>query len=184
MNGTAFLSGLLVASTIGGGVWLMDKMDSNYEIARLSAQSAVLQQQVNESNSIVLHRLTIGIRNNNPMNIKGKLWNGQTDVDEFGHAVFSSVHYGLRAGARALINMQRLRGCKTITQYIARYCEKNREAYIHALSDAMGIAPDEEFNIYDHLMVMMKTIVKQENGYNPYPDSYFIPYSFIAELTD
>lgn len=186
MNTASFVSGVVCTFIVMGTVWGTCNYHTTKRVEELTERNIHLANELHNTEHVSYTKLTVGIRNNNPMNIVGKGWRGQCGsgekVDSIGHAVFENIHYGLRAGARTLINMQFSRGCRTIRQYVDRYCETNKDAYIKHLSQAMGIGPDQEFLIYDYLAVMMKTIIKQENGYNPYPDSYFIPYTFISNL--
>lgn len=116
----------------------------------------------------------IGIRNNNPMNVKGTGWLGQVGQDKFGHAVFPHHSYGLRAGARVLKTYYYKHGLKTIDAIIDRYCIGNREEYKAFLSKRLGVGIKEELDLEDCYMELLKAIVYFECGEQPYPDHDFV----------
>lgn len=188
-----FIAGFIISSAawaaMGAGVGMhySDKYESMTKAAiQLSNELSVLRQiHINYDTPLpVDDSVPVGIRNNNPMNIKGKGWKGQLDdrtkTDVFGHAVFQNAHYGLRAGARNLLNMQERSGCDTIRKLVDKYCQSSKMDYITALCAATGLGPDDKFDMKEYLYVIMRTIVRQENGQDPYPESYYIPYTFVS----
>lgn len=124
--------------------------------------------------------LARGIRNNNPMNLRegadgGIHWKGEHDEDlDKSFEEFQEPIYGIRAGARVLINYQRVHGIKTVEGIINRYAppsdNNDTEAYINHVSEVLGVEPDQEINVHDFLFPLVKTIIKHENGVNPYSD--------------
>ena len=121
-------------------------------------------------------KLSRGIRNNNPGNLRrtDDPWQGlaetQTDTDFF---VFQSPIYGIRALARTLIKYQDKHGLRTIRQIIGRWApnaENDTVAYIKAVSDETGFAPDVVLDMhkYEHLKALVAAIIKHENGQQPY----------------
>jgi hypothetical protein len=127
------------------------------------------------------YALPRGIRNNNAGNIRfnaGNDWQGQTGKDSAGFVTFSSAKYGLRAAAKLLINYQNNANLNTIEQIISRWApttENNTSAYIDSVAARVGLAPYEYVNLSDStvLVDMLKSIVKHENGINPYSDNQF-----------
>ena len=95
-------------------------------------ESEILRYQTNESNEpeiIIIERYgnpeVLGFRNNNPGNIKGKNWYGQIGVDDYGHAIFSSEVYGIRALTKTLVRYEE-RGINTIEKIVSTYAEGNK----------------------------------------------------------
>ncbi|MDD3181183.1 MAG: structural protein P5 [Alphaproteobacteria bacterium] len=120
-----------------------------------------------------------GLRNNNPGNLRrtDTQWQGlaetQTDTDFF---VFKSPIYGIRALARTLITYQVSHNLRTIRQIIGRWApstENDTVAYIKAVSDDAGFAPDVELDMhkYEHLKAIVRAIIHHENGAQPFTDA-------------
>jgi hypothetical protein len=120
-----------------------------------------------------------GIRNNNPGNID------RTDIQWQGMApdqssdprfiVFIAPVWGLRAIARTLLTYSR-DNVDTVRGAISRWAppsENNTLAYVNAVSRAAGVAPDDKIDMTNPgtLMLLVKAIVAQENGQQPYPIS-------------
>ena len=112
----------------------------------------------------------IGIRNNNPMNVKGTGWVGQCGQDEHGHAIFVHHAYGLRAGARVLKTYYYKHGLKTIDAIIDRYCTGNKAEYKKFLAHRLGVGVTEEIDIRQHYAKLLQAMVHFETGEQPYPD--------------
>ncbi len=120
-----------------------------------------------------------GITNNNPGNLRRTKdpWQGlaetQTDSAFF---VFKSPVYGIRALARVLIAYQDDHNLRTIRQIIGRWApsaENDTVAYIKAVSETTGFAPDVELDLhkYEHLKAVVCAIILFENGQQPYAAS-------------
>lgn len=120
-----------------------------------------------------------GIRNNNPGNID------RTDIQWQGMApdqssdprfiVFIAPVWGLRAIARTLLTYSR-DNVDTVRGAISRWApptENNTLAYVNAVSRAAGVTPDDKIDMTNPgtLMLLVKAIVAQENGQQPYPIS-------------
>ncbi len=118
-----------------------------------------------------------GIRNNNPGNID------RTDIQWQGMApdqssdprfiVFIAPIWGLRAIARTLLTYHR-DNLDTVRGIINRWAppsENNTLAYVNAVSRAAGVGPDDKVDPTSPgtLMLLVKAIVAQENGQQPYP---------------
>lgn len=84
---------------------------------------------------------TIGKKNKNPLNIKGKGWQGQIGSDVQGHAIFSSYIFGTRA---SLINLKKYidSGFNTIAKITARWAVDNTGNYANYVSKNSGINKD------------------------------------------
>ncbi|MFI3241771.1 MAG: structural protein [Alphaproteobacteria bacterium] len=118
-----------------------------------------------------------GIRNNNPGNIRhGANWIGlepnSKELDK-SFCVFKSPVYGIRALAKVLLNYQRLYKINTIRGIINRYAppnENNTDSYINAVANQLGIGADDLIDIKEPciLVVLIKAIIRHENGVQPY----------------
>lgn len=113
--------------------------------------------------------LPIGLRNNNPGNLRPGLlpWVGQIGSNG-GFCKFKDLSYGLRALAVDLSNKITKDGLDTITDIITKYAppsENNTLAYINAVSDSTGWDADEEmvFNSAN-LANLMQAVIEHENG--------------------
>jgi hypothetical protein len=111
--------------------------------------------------------VSIGIRNNNPGNLRpGDSWKGMVGTNK-NFIVFENVAYGLRALAIDLTN-KRKRGLDTITKIISVYAppsENNTVSYIKAVSDFFDIPADQKISLnQDTLKKFMRAIIIHENG--------------------
>lgn len=90
--------------------------------------------------------LAIGLRNNNPGNIRddGTAWQGKVGAAG-GFITFSDITWGIRAMAKAITTMVG-RGDDTITLLISEWAppsENNTDAYIAAVAADIGQGPDD-----------------------------------------
>lgn len=126
-----------------------------------------------------------GIRNHNPGNIeKGDPWQGlaQDQSSDPRFAVFKNPVWGIRALTRLLINYQDRHGLDTVEKMINRWAppvgkdhtgasyEQNTSSYVRQVSTAMGIQPDQSFDITEYSLAypMVEAIIQHENGMQPY----------------
>ena len=117
-----------------------------------------------------------GIRNNNPGNIRanGIAWQGMTG-DDGEYLIFDTPANGIRALARVLHTYAFVHGLKTIQQIIKRWAPANENdtaAYIAHVAKAVGV-DESRVLVFDRaqLMKLVKTIIKHENGQQPYSDA-------------
>lgn len=119
-----------------------------------------------------------GVRNNNPGNVRiGAHWQGlmprdqmtpeQVKEDEF--CVFQAPKWGFRAMAIIFKNYARLYGVKTIREAISRWAppsENDTEAYIKAVSDYVGVAPNDRYSFANrqNLTGLLKAVSIHECG--------------------
>lgn len=143
-------------------------------------ESVILFMESNNLPLMSIKKMTVGIQNKNPMNVyampENNKWDGQIGKDDRGHAIFTSFEYGLRAGAKVLINYHK-KGINTIDALINVYCTGNQKAYKSFLSQQLGVSPTQKISLLAHLPQLMKGIVRFENGYDVFPDTAYIPYS-------
>jgi translation elongation factor EF-1beta len=113
--------------------------------------------------------LPIGLRNNNPGNLRPGLlpWVGQTGTNG-GFCKFKDLSFGLRALAVDLSNKITSDGLDTITDIISKYAppsENNTAAYINAVSDSTGWDANEEIDFNSgNLANLMQAVIEHENG--------------------
>ncbi len=121
-------------------------------------------------------KVTKGLRNNNPGNIRynpANNWQGQTGNDGTGFAVFDSPQNGIRALAKLLKNYQNTYGLHSLQEIISRWAppsENDTAAYISSVSQQTGFSPMDTINLNDPatLTAVVKAIIKHENGVDPY----------------
>jgi hypothetical protein len=124
------------------------------------------------------NRKTIGIRNNNPCNIKhssANNWAGQIGSNR-NFCVFSSPLYGLRAAFVLIRNYYMKHRLRTVSEIISRWApdgsciERN---YSRFVAQGCGITPTEKINPDDEdfMVAFVKGMVTFENGICPYDDA-------------
>ena len=120
---------------------------------------------------------TVGIRNNNPGNIRAPnstlVWQGQIGVDDHGFCIFDTYRHGLRALGKLLLTYYDKHGLKTVRGIISRWApptENNTVSYIAGVCFDMRVDPDVELNLRDKDVLddIVRAIVIHENGYFPY----------------
>lgn len=128
-----------------------------------------------------------GIRNNNPGNIRrspGNTWQGRmprenmtaAQSQESSFEVFSAPAWGIRAMCKLLLTYFERYECNTIRKIISRWAppnENDTEAYIRSAAAAVGVGADTVINLreFQRLHPLVKTIIRKENGSQPYSDS-------------
>ena len=114
-----------------------------------------------------------GIRNNNPGNIErgGDNWKGMIG-DDGRFLQFASPEEGIRAIVRTLDTYQTKHGLSTIDQIVHRWAppsENNSKAYVDDVAAEVGIGPNDTI-APEHIPLLVKAIIKHENGKQPYSD--------------
>lgn len=120
---------------------------------------------------------TRGMRNNNPMNVvKSSInWDGETQGDDPRFESFKTPSYGIRAGAKLLVNYERLYGINTVRGLISRYAphhENPTDAYVSHVAAAVGVAPDQPISVTANLDKLVSAIIQMEIGDQPFSDRY------------
>lgn len=127
-----------------------------------------------------------GMRNKNPMNVvkTSIAWDGKVKGEDPTFETFKTYSYGIRAGAKLLVNYQALHGINTVRGLISRYApahENPTDAYIQSVAKAAGVGADEAINVKEKLPLLVKAIINFEIGAVPF-SSWYINNS-IKELT-
>lgn len=120
---------------------------------------------------------TRGMRNNNPMNVvKSNItWDGEIEGDDPRFESFKTASYGIRAGAKLLVNYERLYGINTVSGLISRYApshENPTDAYIMHVANAVGVSPYQSISVTANLDKLLSAIIQMEIGENPFSDRY------------
>lgn len=98
-------------------------------------------------------KLSRGLRNNNPGNIRlgNTIWQGEVrPIQDKDFCYFSSMAYGYRALLKLIRNYSKIYGCDTIRSIITRWAppnENHTEAYISRVCREMGGVYDEMYII-------------------------------------
>ena len=129
-----------------------------------------------------IEKVTRGVRNKNPMNVVAlsskNPWLGQVGHDSQYHAVFETYEHGLRAGYLTLKGYYEKKKARTLYGITSRFCEGNALKYAKFIGKQLGgIGPHEEIDVMRHMPDIMKAIVRYENGFDIFPDKYYIPYT-------
>ena len=133
-----------------------------------------------DGRGVHLKKMTRGFRNKNPMNVAAlgsrSPWLGQIGKDDQGLARFASWEHGLRAGYKTLKAYQHRHKVDTLFALASRYCEGDALRYARHIGRSIGVGPYDKVDISAHIVPIMKAIIVMENGYNPFPEEYFIAY--------
>ena len=123
-----------------------------------------------------IYMQTRGLRNNNPGNIRhgSSRWQGMSadQSKDKSFVQFDEPEYGIRALTVLLRNYQSRYGLNTVREIINRWApptENDTGAYVAHVAREANLNPDAEININDHIVPIVTTIIKHENGLNPYP---------------
>lgn len=126
---------------------------------------------------LYMSKSPLGIRNNNPLNIRatGINWQGATG-ENGGYVVFESSFYGLRAAARVLRTYRNNYGLTSVEQIISRWApptENNTQSYINNVAQVLEVLPSDplEPEQYPALMAVM---ILHENGKQPFSSAEII----------
>lgn len=121
-----------------------------------------------------------GIRNRNPGNIdyhpSSDPWQGLDEPPTDGRFCrFVDAEHGIRVMAKLLTAYQQYHGCDTVRKIISRWAPPNENdtiAYVAMVAKSCGVGPDEQMSVKGpHIMMaLIKAIVQQENGQQPYAD--------------
>ena len=118
-------------------------------------------------------RLTRGLRNNNPLNIRhGKnQWLGMAEQQtDKAFVQFKARKYGYRAAFKLLRTYIEKRGANTIGKIIARWAPSadgnNTQAYIDYVSRTAGIPADEPLRFQDQqaMVDVVRSMAQMESG--------------------
>lgn len=123
--------------------------------------------------------MTRGIANNNPGNLRKSAdpWQGlsevQNDKDFF---QFKTPSFGIRALAKTLITYQDKYGLNCLSDIINRWAprsENDTTAYCASVANQTGFGLFDPLNLqsYENLAPLVKAIIRQENGEQPYAQS-------------
>ena len=114
--------------------------------------------------------LPLGLRNNNPGNLRpGIDWQGAIGQNQ-GFVVFENIAYGIRAMSTDIGNDMRLDGKNTIRKLISEYAppsENDTDAYIASVVGYTGFSADQVLQpTKDTLMRLIRAILNVELGVN------------------
>jgi hypothetical protein len=158
-------------------VEFVDVTSGNLAESFSAAGNSVLESFETVKQKTAAYGATLGIRNNNPGNIRASAipWQGKAGSNG-GFEVFDDAVNGIRALARNLLAYQRQYGMTTIEQIINRWAptsENNTAAYVASVSQQTGIAPRAAVNLSDAatLTAITRAIIRHENGAQPYDDA-------------
>ena len=95
------------------------------------------------------HELTLGQRNNNPINIKAfDNWDGMTGQDEYGHAIFKNLDYGIRAAYKNFDNHIKGNPDQSLLDYFNTFAEENGGAEAKYIADKLGVSVNSKLNMF------------------------------------
>ena len=121
-----------------------------------------------------------GIRNKNPGNIKlGTDWDGlASEQSDPVFCIFTESVWGIRALMRILLVYRFHHKKHTTEDIIARWAppsENDTDAYIKFVCEKTGFNPmDKLDNSMEHYLPLVKSIIKMENGVQPFEDELLV----------
>jgi hypothetical protein len=113
------------------------------------------------------HDLTLGIRNNNPGNLRpGHDWQGMVGENQ-GFVVYENIHYGIRALIMDVTNKM-LRGLDTVQKIVSVYAPPTENLtgnYIQAVCDHLHVKYTDVLKLNDiTVLEIVEAIIEHENG--------------------
>jgi hypothetical protein len=115
-----------------------------------------------------------GVRNNNPGNIRisSNAWVGKIPTQQNTDGAFEqfqSMSDGIRALGKNLLTYFDRYSLNTVRGIINRYAPPSENitgSYVNAVSDAVGVQPDDAINLRDShmLSLLIEGIIRHENG--------------------
>lgn len=128
--------------------------------------------------------IPLGIRLNNPLNIvhvASNPWNGLKTIHTRPAPLaplceFETPVYGIRAAVVILIAYRDRHGCRVLRDFIAKWAphnENDTDSYTRNVALWTGIPADGTFDPqnYDQCAAVVKAMIRQENGQQPYTDA-------------
>lgn len=115
------------------------------------------------------NRLPRGLRNNNPLNIRGskKFWLGQVGTDRGGFCIFADIRYGYRAAFRTLRTYAHKYHIKTVGRIIERWaptCENETQSYINSVCIFSNFKPYSLVVTEQESIDLVRAMAKVECG--------------------
>lgn len=117
----------------------------------------------------------LGIRNNNPLNIRynpANKWIGQGEPNG-GFCTFDTPVDGIRAAAVLIQNHYDKRGAASIRALVSIWApaqENDVGSYVESVCQRSGLTADEalDFHNYEHMRPVIEAMIWHENGSQPY----------------
>ena len=119
--------------------------------------------------------IPVGIRNNNPGNLRHyhNAWKGLSEPPSDGRFCrFIDQEHGLRAIAKTLLTYQNLWGLRTVEEIIHRWAppgENRTDDYVESVLYQTGLTDEIDMADYHTALAMLRAIVRHENGAGPLP---------------
>lgn len=143
-----------------------------FALALLAALLGLAYYKREEITVAASNLLPRGLRLNNPLNIEktkpGKeRWVGEIDSADPRFASFATMSDGVRAGAKLLLNYQRLYGLNTVREIVNRWAppsENKTDDYARNVAAWMGVTPDQRIDVAARLPDLVRAMGRQEQG--------------------
>ena len=125
-------------------------------------------------------KLPRGIRNKNPGNIKlGTDWDGLADEQSDPvFCIFKESVWGIRALMKILLTYRFTHKKTDVDSIISRWAppsENDTNAYIDFVCKEINVNPmDKLDNSIEHYLPLVKSIIRMENGQQPYDDELLV----------
>jgi len=113
----------------------------------------------------------LGVRQKNPMHVRATATTWQGEVPgPGGYEWFADDESGIRAGARVLLNYQRLHGLRTVREWITRYAphadNNPTDAYIRNVAAWLNVGADDRLDLESQPLMrrLVRAVIRQEVG--------------------
>ena len=183
---TVIIAAALTASIMGVGIYGVVTHESRASVP-VAPQEMTLKMvyMPDPVTGVGYHEIkdngAMAVANKNPLNVKGKGWQGQIGNDKFGHAQFKSWEYGVRAAAMTLRTYSRNHKIDTLKGIVHRFAEGNREQYIRFLGKKLKLGAEEKFDLVARMPELLRAMSRFECG-QYLPDELFVPYDILSKL--
>lgn len=125
-----------------------------------------------------------GLRNNNPLNLRRTSipWRGKVATPERAvelgmrwdpdYELFEHPAFGVRAAAKDIRNDYYRDGLRTVAKLIGEFAPSSdnnpTDVYAANVARAIGVDPDQPFELEQNIVAMFQAMILQENGRNPF----------------
>jgi hypothetical protein len=110
----------------------------------------------------------LGIRSNNPLNLRPGSYNGEVGMNEKGFSIFDTMENGVRAAAKNLIAYQDKHGIDTVEGVVRRWSTTDQDAYIAFVCHVCELNHNDPLDLHDFntLWWLVESMGEMENGHD------------------
>lgn len=129
---------------------LASTLAKKYVAPGIVAGGVLAGSMFNPLNAQAAEQKTIGMKNNNPINLKAfDKWDGMTGKDKQGHAQFKDLDSGIRAAIKNLQNHKTKNPSQSLEKYLNSFAEKNGKQEAEHIAKALGVTTKTSLAVID-----------------------------------